>query len=256
MWPGGESKDVVTLVLWRHGQTTYNVERRFQGQRDVPLDEVGVRQAAEAARYLATLRPSAIFSSDLSRASVTAAALAKLTGLSVQLDKDLRERSGGSWEGLTETEIRERFPAERATWTPPDGESVLAVTERASAALERIADCVRRRLDCRRGVPWSGARDGGSAAARDSVAAAGARPVRQLPLVGAVQAAGAGGGCWRIMSASSRNLYRPGMPATMTSRFLVHWRGALAGRRGDPRGYSSVGRALAWHARGLGFESP
>ena len=142
LWPGGESKDVVTLVLWRHGQTTYNSERRFQGQRDVPLDDVGVRQAAEAAGYLVALRPSAIFSSDLSRASVTAAALAKLTGLSVQLDKDLRERSGGSWEGLTETEISERFPAERATWTPRDGESVLAVTERAAAALERIADSV------------------------------------------------------------------------------------------------------------------
>jgi glucosyl-3-phosphoglycerate phosphatase len=139
MWPGGEDNDVVTLVVWRHGQTTYNVERRFQGQSDVPLNEVGLRQADEAARYLAALQPSAIFSSDLSRASVTAEALARLTGLTVQLEKDLRERSGGSWEGLTEAEIRERFPLERATWTPPDGEPALAVADRASAALERIA---------------------------------------------------------------------------------------------------------------------
>jgi glucosyl-3-phosphoglycerate phosphatase len=138
-WPGGDGNDVVTIVVWRHGQTTYNVEHRFQGQSDVPLNEVGLRQAAEAARYLAALRPDAIFSSDLSRASVTADALARLTGLTVQLDKDLRERSGGSWEGLTEEEIRERFPAERATWTPPDGESAQAVADRASAALERIA---------------------------------------------------------------------------------------------------------------------
>jgi glucosyl-3-phosphoglycerate phosphatase len=142
IWPGGDGNDVVTLVLWRHGQTIYNLERRFQGQRDVPLDEVGLRQAAEAAPYLAALRPSAIFSSDLSRAADTAAALARLTGLNVQLDKDLRERSGGSWEGLTEAEISQRFPAERATWTPPDGESALAVTDRAAAALERIADSV------------------------------------------------------------------------------------------------------------------
>lgn len=140
MWPGGEEQDVVTLVLWRHGQTTYNAERRFQGQGDVPLNEVGLAQAAEAARYLAALRPSAIFSSDLSRASVTADALARLTGLSVQLDKDLRERSGGLWEGLTETEIREQFPAERAAWAPPGGESASTVADRASAALERIAD--------------------------------------------------------------------------------------------------------------------
>jgi probable phosphoglycerate mutase len=139
IWPGGEDSDVITLVTWRHGQTTYNVERRFQGQSDVPLNEVGLRQAAEAAPYLAALRPSAIYSSDLSRASVTADALARLTGLTVQLDKDLRERAGGSWEGLTEVEIRERFPAERATWTPPDGEPAQAVADRASAALERIA---------------------------------------------------------------------------------------------------------------------
>ncbi len=140
IWPGGDQKELVTLVLWRHGLTDYNLERRFQGQSDVPLNETGRAQAGLAARYLAALRPSAIFSSDLSRASVTAAALARLTGLTVQLEKDLRERSGGSWEGLTEREIAERYPAERATWTPPDGETAVAVADRASAALERIAD--------------------------------------------------------------------------------------------------------------------
>jgi glucosyl-3-phosphoglycerate phosphatase len=142
IWPGGDDKDLVTLVVWRHGQTDYNTERRFQGQSDVPLNDVGRQQAAEAAGYLATLGPSAIFSSDLSRASATAGALARLTGLPVQLDKDLRERSGGLWEGLTETEIRERFPVEQATWTPPEGESATAVADRASAALERIADAM------------------------------------------------------------------------------------------------------------------
>jgi len=139
-WPGGDQKDLVTLVVWRHGLTTYNAERRFQGQSDIPLNEVGRAQAAKAAPYLAALRPSAIYSSDLSRASGTADALARLTGLPVRLDKDLRERSGGSWEGLTESEIAERYPAERATWTPPDGESGAVVADRASAALERIAD--------------------------------------------------------------------------------------------------------------------
>jgi broad specificity phosphatase PhoE len=140
IWPGGETKDAVTLVLWRHGQTDFNRERRFQGQSDVPLNELGLRQAAQAARYLAALQPSVIFSSDLSRASVTAEALARLTGLPVQLDKDLRERSGGCWEGLTETEIAERYPAERANWSPPDGEQSAIVAERVSSALVRIAD--------------------------------------------------------------------------------------------------------------------
>ncbi len=186
MWPGGEDNDVVTLVVWRHGQTAYNIERRFQGQSDVPLNDAGLRQAAEAARYLAVLRPSAIFSSDLSRASVTAAALARLTGLSVQLDKDLRERSGGSWEGLTEAEIRERFPAERATWTPPDGEPRPGSDRPGVGGIGADRRQPARRFDGRGGLPWRRARDGGRAAARDPVESAGTRPIRELPLVSAI----------------------------------------------------------------------
>ncbi len=126
-------------MLWRHGQTTYNAERRFQGQLDVPLNALGRLQAQRAARHLAQLKPAAIWSSDLSRASSTAAALAGLTGLKVHLDKDLRERQGGAWEGLTTEEIREKYPDELAKWDPPGGEPVAAVAERTSAALLRIA---------------------------------------------------------------------------------------------------------------------
>ncbi len=141
MWPpGGGSADGVRLVVWRHGQTTFNAERRFQGQTDVPLNGLGREQAALAARYLAALRPDAIFSSDLARAAETAGFLARLTGLEVQLDKDLRERYGGSWEGLTADDIREQYPEAVQTWTPPDGEPVKAVADRASQALERAAD--------------------------------------------------------------------------------------------------------------------
>jgi len=129
-------------VLWRHGQTIWNAERRFQGQTDIPLDDTGEAQAEYAARRLATLRPDAIFSSDLTRAAGTAAPLARLTGLAVTLDKDLRERSGGSWEGLTDREIAERYPAERASWNPPDGEPTTAVADRVAAALRRVADTV------------------------------------------------------------------------------------------------------------------
>jgi glucosyl-3-phosphoglycerate phosphatase len=127
-------------VLWRHGQTTWNVERRFQGQSDTPLNEVGMEQARVAARMLAALRPVAIFSSDLCRASRTADELGRLTGLPVQVDKDLRERNGGKWEGLSDREIREQYPAEHAAWLPPEGESVQAVGERAAGAFERVAE--------------------------------------------------------------------------------------------------------------------
>jgi probable phosphoglycerate mutase len=132
----------VRLVLWRHGQTTWNAERRFQGQSDIPLDQTGLAQAERAARLLAGLRPDLIVSSDLIRASATAAPLARLTGLEVTLDKDLRERHGGRWEGLTDGEIRARYPVEHATWTPPDGEPAIVVADRVAAALQRIAATV------------------------------------------------------------------------------------------------------------------
>jgi glucosyl-3-phosphoglycerate phosphatase len=138
--PDRNASDVVKLVLWRHGRTAWNAQRRFQGHADVPLDETGHAQARDAARYLAAMRPAAIFSSDLARAAETAAYLAELTGLPVQLDKDLRERGGGVWEGLTDAEIRAGYPEAYAAWVPPDGEPVDSVAERTAAAFQRIAD--------------------------------------------------------------------------------------------------------------------
>ncbi|MGE5291561.1 MAG: histidine phosphatase family protein [Micromonosporaceae bacterium] len=126
-------------MLWRHGQTIWNVEKRFQGQSDIPLDEIGVRQAERAARLLAGLQPDVIVSSDLQRATRTAAPLSRITGLPVIADKDLRERYGGEWEGLTDSQIRERYPAEHAMWSPPQGESAHAVGERVFGVLERTA---------------------------------------------------------------------------------------------------------------------
>lgn len=129
-------------MLWRHGQTTWNAENRFQGQTDIPLNEIGEAQAERAARMVAAFRPEKIVSSDLRRALHTAAPLARLTGLPVTQDKHLRERGGGSWEGLTDVEIRERYPAERASWNPPDGETRAAVADRVSGALARVAEQV------------------------------------------------------------------------------------------------------------------
>lgn len=131
---GGSRK----IVLMRHGQTVWNVQGRFQGTTDVPLDSVGVQQAASAARLLAALRPTAIVSSPMQRAADTAQALADATGLTVTCDSDLIERGGGAWEGLTGDEIRTRYPDEHATWQPPGGETEEQVAKRFSAALESV----------------------------------------------------------------------------------------------------------------------
>jgi glucosyl-3-phosphoglycerate phosphatase len=130
----------------------WNAERRFQGQSDSPLDETGKAQADRAARLLAALGPDLIVSSDLSRASSTAAPLARLTGLEVILDKDLRERHGGCWEGLTDAEIRDRYPDAHATWTPPDGEPAAMVADRVAAALQRTVTAVAEQVTGRDGL--------------------------------------------------------------------------------------------------------
>jgi glucosyl-3-phosphoglycerate phosphatase len=64
----------------------------------------------------------------------------------VILDKDLRERHGGCWEGLTDAEIRERYPEAHATWTPPDGEPSAVVADRVAAALQRTATTIAEKI--------------------------------------------------------------------------------------------------------------
>lgn len=128
------------VVLWRHGQTMWNAERRYQGQTDIPLDETGLAQAQRAARQLASLGPQAIVASDLGRATETAQALAEATGIPVRLDRRLRERYGGVWEGLVNDEIRLRYPEEWARWDPPGGENDAQLADRIAAA---VGDAVR-----------------------------------------------------------------------------------------------------------------
>ena len=112
---------VPRLLLWRHGRTEWNATGRFQGQLDPPLDEEGRNQAVLAAPHLvaAGLPPeeTVVVSSDLSRAAETAATLTALLGVPLRLDERLREHGMGSWEGLTRSEVAERFPEQYADWT-------------------------------------------------------------------------------------------------------------------------------------------
>lgn len=136
------------MLLWRHGQTSWNAERRFQGQQDVDLDQVGVRQAELSSALLARLRPDRLVSSDLRRARATAGALARRTGLTVTCDPRYRELYAGSWEGLLASEIEQRWPEQRRAWAAgenvrpgDDGELRTEVGRRvADAVLEHLAE--------------------------------------------------------------------------------------------------------------------
>jgi probable phosphoglycerate mutase len=140
---------VARLVVWRHGRTAWNAGGRFQGQLDPPLDAVGRAQAARTAPYLAAALAGGdivLVSSDLVRAQDTAAALAPLLGVEVQVDERLREHGLGSWEGLTREEVAERHPEQYADWLAGrpvrgrGGEPAEAVARRALAA---VADLPR-----------------------------------------------------------------------------------------------------------------
>jgi probable phosphoglycerate mutase len=134
------------IILWRHGQTLWNVERRFQGSTDVPLTEDGLAQARRAARLLVALKPDAIVSSDLQRAAHTAAELARLTGLEVAHDEGLRETYAGVWQGLTHEEIIERHGDQYAAWKRGEpvrrggGELESEVADRAAPVVLRHAE--------------------------------------------------------------------------------------------------------------------
>ena len=127
-----------TILLARHGETDWNVERRVQGQSDPPLNANGRVQARALSQQLAGESLAAVYSSDLSRAYETARAVAEPRGLQVNAVPELREKDFGTWEGLTDTEVLTRFPdARNGPWG--DGETTEDVARRVVEALRRIA---------------------------------------------------------------------------------------------------------------------
>jgi broad specificity phosphatase PhoE len=133
-----------TILLARHGETDWNLEGRFQGQLDPPLNETGRRQATALADALAGDGVAAVYSSDLRRAAETAAIVAARLSLPVTPDRRLREIDVGAWSGLTRAEVEERFPASYAHWLEGelaghDGESREQLAARVHEAVISIA---------------------------------------------------------------------------------------------------------------------
>jgi alpha-ribazole phosphatase len=170
---------VTTLYLIRHGETEGGEVKRYKGSIDVPLSARGIEQAKKVAGFLfehhkaarlsqqlsylkevhnvpvdgraakesaaASSYISAVYCSQLSRAMKTAEIIAAPHGLQPIVQPDLRERSFGIWEGMSFTEIKERYPAEFEAWatnplkySPINGESTMEVRERAMQALDTI----------------------------------------------------------------------------------------------------------------------
>jgi probable phosphoglycerate mutase len=108
--------DVTRVLAVRHGETDWNVENRIQGQLDVPLNALGRWQAQRLALAMSGEAIDAIYTSDLRRTVETAVPTARGRGIEYVTERGLRERGFGVFEGLTFTEIEQRWPEQSARW--------------------------------------------------------------------------------------------------------------------------------------------
>jgi broad specificity phosphatase PhoE len=146
------------LLIARHGETLWNVEKRIQGWGDSPLTETGRSQARQLAARLSDVVLTAVYSSDLGRAFDTANIIADGRQLCVAQLPELREVSWGDWEGQTAAQIQAVQPdlwakfisrgremnesEDEADWETstvvPGGETLTAAASRISSALAKI----------------------------------------------------------------------------------------------------------------------
>ncbi len=134
------------IYFVRHGETRWTAQGRYQGGSDIPLAPAGVCQARRAARSLLRHGVTAVVSSPLRRAVRTSAVIARCLGVGrPAIDRRLHELRFGSWEGLTQREVRARWPEQLREWkrTPdrfrfPEGETLARAQARLAAFLRTL----------------------------------------------------------------------------------------------------------------------
>jgi broad specificity phosphatase PhoE len=134
------------IVLIRHGQTAWNREARFRGRSDVPLEELGLRQAEATGHYVAMRWPVvAVYASPLDRTMKTAEAIAEPQALTVEPLESLIDIDFGEFQGLLGTEAEQKYPDLYRAWLEaphtvqfPGGESLDIVRNRVIEALKAV----------------------------------------------------------------------------------------------------------------------
>jgi probable phosphoglycerate mutase len=140
---------MTVFYLIRHGETDWNVQGIWQGQADIPLNDIGREQARRLADRLRSegMRIDAIYTSDLQRAAETARVVGNALGITPHLHTGLREIDVGAWSGKTREEViahnpdlYRRFVAGEDVRRGDTGETFEELSERVGAALEAIAE--------------------------------------------------------------------------------------------------------------------
>lgn len=134
------------IYLVRHGQTDWNLERRIQGNTDIPLNQEGMAQSEALAARLQGERFDAVFSSDLVRAVQTAQILAERLSAPLFCDARLREVDHGEWEGMLISDVRSQSEHEYSAFRDdqpgaraPGGETVEEAARRVESAVGEAA---------------------------------------------------------------------------------------------------------------------
>ncbi len=133
------------LILVRHGETVWNVEKIYRGRADVDLDEVGIKQADLLGKYLSHWELEAVYSSPLKRALDTANIIARYHKIGVYITDGLIDFDYGEWQSLPEQEVRRSYPALIDKWhnnpqevRMPGGESLADVRARAAGVVDDV----------------------------------------------------------------------------------------------------------------------
>ncbi len=136
------------LILVRHGETSWNKERRVQGSdSDIELNDTGLEQARKVANFLKNEPINVIFSSPMQRARATAEAIASYHQVPVEFDQGLRELNVGELEGMSAVNLRTTFSQFLMQWWQdggatklPSGESLIELQQRAWKVIERLLE--------------------------------------------------------------------------------------------------------------------
>ena len=129
------------IYLIRHGETDWNVERKIQGQTDIPLNKNGQKQAKDSSEEISKLKIDKIYSSDLSRAKETAEIINKKVGAEITFDKRLREVNYGDFEGVQIDKFTDKdWEIFNETPEKIKGESRQQVYNRVKSFIDEIKD--------------------------------------------------------------------------------------------------------------------
>lgn len=134
------------LYLVRHGQTSWNLEGRTQGNKDSNLTPLGLEQAELLGQRLSKVQLDAIYCSPLKRAYSTAQVIANMQNLDCILDNRLMEMSFGEWEGLTHAEIEQNYPENFKSWRKEPHIAKIPKGETIEIAQKRMVEFVNDRI--------------------------------------------------------------------------------------------------------------